>query len=42
MKVHIDPVNFADVSIFCKNLAFFVKSSIFTQSNSMRAMLKFF
>ena len=34
--------NFADVSIFCKKLAFFVQKNTFTQSNSVRAVLEVF
>ena len=37
-----DSYNFADVSIFCKNPAFFIKNSTFTQSNSMKAVLETF
>ena len=38
----LGPLNFADVSIFCKKLAFFVQKSTFTQSNSVRAVLEIF
>ena len=38
----LGPLNFADVSIFCKKLAFFVQKSTFTQSNSVRAVLEVF
>ena len=34
------PLKFADVSIFCNISAFFGKNSTFTQSNSVRAVLK--
>ena len=33
--------NFADVSIFCKKLAFFVQKSTFTQSNIVKAVIDF-
>ena len=36
------PFKSADVSIFCKKLAFFWENSTFTQSNSVRAVLEFF
>ena len=36
------PLNFADVSIFCKKSAFFGKNSTFTQSKSVRAVLDIF
>ena len=32
--------NFAGVSIFCKNMKFFVNNSTFTQSYSARAVLE--
>ena len=38
----LGPLNFADVSIFCKKLAFFVQKSSFIQSNSVRAVLEIF
>ena len=39
---YLSPLSFADVSIFCKNLAFFVQKSTFPQGNSMRAVLEIF
>ena len=36
------PLNFADVSIFCRKSVFFCKNSTFTQSNNMRAVLEIF
>ena len=39
---YLDPLNFADVSIFCKNSQFFGKNSTFTQSNSDRAVFEIF
>ena len=38
----LGPLIFADVSIFCKKLAFFVQISTVTQSNSVRAVLEIF
>ena len=38
----LDLLNFADVGIFCKKLAFFVQKSTLTQSNSLRAVLEIF
>ena len=35
-------INFADVSIFSKNLVFFSKNSTFTQNNSVRTVLEIF
>ena len=39
---YLGPLNSADVSIFCKKLAFFIQRSTFTQGNSMRAVLEIF
>ena len=39
---YLDPLNSADVSIFCKKSAFFGNNSTFTQSNSVRAVLEIF
>ena len=37
----LGPLNLADVSIFCKKIAFFVQKNTFTQSNSVRAVTDF-
>ena len=39
---YLGPLNSADVSIFCKKLAFFIQRSTFTQGNSMIAVLEIF
>ena len=38
----LDLLNIADVAFFCKKLAFFVRKSTFTQSNSVGAVLEIF
>ena len=39
---YLDPIKLADVSTFCKNLAFFNEKSTSTQGNSVRALLEIF
>ena len=39
---YLGPLNFPDVSIFCKKLAFFVQKGTFTQSITVRAVPEIF